>query len=271
MRGASLASLTTARAALGRELAGAASSAVFVRAGELFAVVDAVDANSAVLRALANPNRPAGAKRAMVTAMMVGHDQAAAAFVADLAASRWSHDPDLSEAIERLGVEATLIAIGPPDALESFEDDLFAVERFLAAHRDVVVALADADADAAARIALARRLWAQDLAPTTMMLVERAVRAPRGRPLIASLMLLAELSAERRGRMVASVVSATALTGAQRDRLATILAGAYGHPVRLDASVDPTVMGGMRVTIGSDLLDATVLARFVSLRRAIAS
>ncbi|MDR1151884.1 MAG: F0F1 ATP synthase subunit delta [Bifidobacteriaceae bacterium] len=271
MRGASLASLTTARTALNREMGGAASSEVFERAGELFAVVDALDANPAALRALANPNRPAGAKRTMVNAMMAGHDPSATAFAADLAAARWSHDADLSDAFERLGVEATMIAIGPPSALEHFENDMFAVERFLAAQPDVEVALADADAAPAARIALARRLWAADLAPTTMTLVERAVRAPRGRSLVASLILLAELAADRRGRMVASVVSALPLTDAQTGRLAAILADAYGYPVHLDASVDPGVMGGLRVVIGSDLLDATLLARFVSLRRAIAS
>jgi F-type H+-transporting ATPase subunit delta len=271
MRGASLASLVHARTEADRELAGAPSSVAGARAAELFALVDALDANPAALRALANPNRPAAAKRTMVATMMAGHNPASVDFAASVAAARWSHDRDLADALERLGVEATLAGVEADGALERFEDELVAVGRFLASQRDVRLALADADADPSARAALARRLWSASLAPATMTLVERVARAPRGRTPTASLVLLEELSAARRGRAVAGVVVAAPLTDAQTSRLAGILAKARGLPVRLDVSVDPAVVGGLRVTLGDDVVDATLLARLTGLRRAIAS
>ncbi|MDR0432369.1 MAG: F0F1 ATP synthase subunit delta [Bifidobacteriaceae bacterium] len=271
MRGASLASLTAARGALGRELAGAASAVAMERADELFAVVDALDAAPAALRALANPNRPAEPKRAMVRRIMDGHNQAACEFVAEVVVARWSRDADLSDALERLGVEACLIAIGSQDALEAFEGELFSVQRFLAAEPAVRGALADTEASGEARVRLAERLWAPTLTKSTMTLLTRVVRAPRRRSLTSSLILLAELSAERRGRMVAVVLSAVELTADQRERLASALRDAYGHQVRLDIVHDTAVVGGLRIEIGSDVLDATLLARFAALRRAIAS
>ncbi|MDR1427480.1 MAG: F0F1 ATP synthase subunit delta [Bifidobacteriaceae bacterium] len=271
MRGASLASLTTARTALDRELSGTPSAAAWARSDELFALVDALDATPAALRALANPNRPATAKRTFVSTMMAGHSPDATTFVADLVTARWSHDRDLADGLEQLGIEAALVAIGSEGQLEAFENQLFAVERFLARERDVRIALSDTDAAASARVGLARRLWAGTLDPIAQMLVERVVRSPRGRSLQASLLLLEAASASRRGRMVATVSAAAPLTTAQTDRLAGLLASAYGHPIRLDVSYDPTVVGGLRIGVGSDLVDATVLARLVSLKRAIAS
>jgi F-type H+-transporting ATPase subunit delta len=71
--------------------------------------------------------------------------------------------------------------------------------------------------------------------------------------------------------MVAAIVTGTPLSVAQRDRLAALLAEAYGHRMRLDVTVDPAVIGGVRITVGAEVLDATMIARLASLKRAIAS
>jgi F-type H+-transporting ATPase subunit delta len=270
MRGASQASMTAARTALDRELGGSPGAAS-ERAAELFALVDALDAAPAAARALANPNRPPAAKQAMVAAIMAGHDDAAIVFAGTVASARWSRDGDLTDALEQLGIEAALIGIGASGALEGFEDELFALRRFLGSHRAVRVALADGEARPEARAALARRLWTDAIGPATLSLVERIVRAPRGRSLTSSLIWLAELSAARRGRTVAQVVAGTPLAAAQTERLAALLERSYGHEIRLDVTVDPAVVGGLRVSVGAEVLDATLLARMATLKRAIAS
>ncbi|MDR1189979.1 MAG: F0F1 ATP synthase subunit delta [Bifidobacteriaceae bacterium] len=271
MRGGSLASVDAARAALDRELGPASPAAAATRSAELFALVDALDTNPPALRALANPNRPAAAKRDMVAAMMAGHDPTAIRYAGEVVAARWSHDRDLADALEQLGIEAALIGIEAAGGLEAFEDELRAVERFLAGQRAVRLALAEPDAEPDARVQLAKRLLADLLAPATMDLVAQVVRSPRRRSLVGSLILLEELSAARRGRMVATVSVAGPINAAQTERLSQILQDAYGHAFRLDIVTDPGMVGGLRVAVGSDLLDATLLARLTSLRRAIAS
>ena len=61
------------------------------------------------------------------------------------------------------------------------------------------------------------------------------------------------------------------LDAAQSERLASLLATALGRQVELNVIVDPTVVGGLRVQSGPDVIDATVLARLADARRRLAS
>jgi len=95
--------------------------------------------------------------------------------------------------------------------------------------------------------------------------------APRGRRFVATLGHLADLIAERRSRTVATVISAADLGTAQRLRLAEILGRAYGREMQVQVQVDPHVLGGLRVQVGPEVIDATVLARLADARRRLAS
>jgi F-type H+-transporting ATPase subunit delta len=75
----------------------------------------------------------------------------------------------------------------------------------------------------------------------------------------------------RRRKVVASVTSGSALTDAQRDRLTALLGEAYGSSIQLNVTVDPAVIGGLRVQVGSDVVDSTVLSRLADARRRLAS
>ena len=57
------------------------------------------------------------------------------------------------------------------------------------------------------------------------------------------------------------------LSAAQRTRLASILTSAYGLDIQINATVDPEVLGGIRVQVGAEVVDGTVLARLDDARR----
>ena len=65
-------------------------------------------------------------------------------------------------------------------------------------------------------------------------------------------------------------MAALPLTEAQRQRLGAALARTYGREVRLNIDVDPTVIGGLRVQIGGELFDGTMLGRLDEARRRLA-
>jgi F-type H+-transporting ATPase subunit delta len=65
------------------------------------------------------------------------------------------------------------------------------------------------------------------------------------------------------------VVAAAPLTAEQRSRLEASLQRRYGR-VRLNVDVDPSVIGGLRVQVGSELVDGTVSARLDEARRRLA-
>jgi F-type H+-transporting ATPase subunit delta len=75
------------------------------------------------------------------------------------------------------------------------------------------------------------------------------------------------IAAERRRRLIAVVRTPTEPTAQQRERLARVLAGIYGHEVYINVVIDPTVVGGMTVQVGDELIDGSVATRLGSLRR----
>jgi F-type H+-transporting ATPase subunit delta len=93
------------------------------------------------------------------------------------------------------------------------------------------------------------------------------VAHPRGRSLTAALELCSEMAAQRRQMLIAVVHSAVDLSESQRSRLASALSGAYGHQVHLNVIVDPSVVGGMSVQIGDELIDGTIASQLAAVRR----
>jgi F-type H+-transporting ATPase subunit delta len=69
---------------------------------------------------------------------------------------------------------------------------------------------------------------------------------------------------------VAEVRSAHDLTEADRERLEQALARQYGRDVHLNVIVDPSLLGGLRVEIGDDVIDGSVVARLDQARRKLA-
>lgn len=72
---------------------------------------------------------------------------------------------------------------------------------------------------------------------------------------------------ERRRVVSAEVVSAVPLDDAQRTALAGALAGTSGRGVEIDLRVDPSLLGGLMVTMGGTTFDGSVRAQLQSLRR----
>ncbi|MBS0979781.1 ATP synthase F1 subunit delta [Acetobacter thailandicus] len=81
--------------------------------------------------------------------------------------------------------------------------------------------------------------------------------------------VFSELAAARRGESVAEVVSAQALTDAQRDQLKLSLAQAGYAQVVVRESVDPSLLGGLVVRVGARLYDASIQTRLFHLHYAM--
>ncbi len=103
-----------------------------------------------------------------------------------------------------------------------------------------------------------------------MRLLEIAVTRPRGRSLETAIQDLLDLAAERRSRYVAQVRVARPLDADQEARLQASLARIYGREVQLQVDVDPTVLGGIEVRVGDEVIDGTVSRRLHDVRRSLA-
>ncbi|WAT18748.1 F0F1 ATP synthase subunit delta [Aurantiacibacter sp. MUD11] len=81
----------------------------------------------------------------------------------------------------------------------------------------------------------------------------------------------ATIAAAQRGEVQAEVASAHALTDAQLAELETKLRAREGRTVKLKSRVDPDLLGGLVVTIGSKRIDSSIRTRLNSLAQAMKS
>ncbi|MCB2411768.1 F0F1 ATP synthase subunit delta [Demequina sp. TTPB684] len=236
-------------------------------AAQLFAVVDALDGSGSLRRALTDPSRPAKDKAALAANLFSGSDERVRTVVGDLVKERWSEEEDLVQSVEDAGSLALLAQADAADTLHQVEEELFRFERELTAHRSLLTALGDRSTDASRRVALLKDVVGNKVGATTLALLERKVAAPRDTRLLNAVRELVQAAAERRERLVARVTAAVELSAAQRNRLATILKDAFGHDIQVNVAVDPEVLGGIKVQVGSEVVDGTIVSRLADARR----
>jgi len=75
--------------------------------------------------------------------------------------------------------------------------------------------------------------------------------------------------ADHRGEMSATVTAATKLTDAQVTALTQALKAALGKDVMLDQIVDPSLIGGLTVKVGSRMIDTSLRTKLNSLKHAM--
>ncbi len=81
---------------------------------------------------------------------------------------------------------------------------------------------------------------------------------------------LSDLAAARRDQIVAHVRAAIALSAQQRERLAASLHRIYGKPIQVHVQVDPSLLSGLVVHVGDDVIDGSAIGRLERLRRSLA-
>lgn len=240
-------------------------------AGEILAVADLLRREPRLRRALADPGRRPEDRAGLIRSILAGKvsDPAVDALAA-LVAGRWSGPAALLDGTERLGVDGLLAAADKSGDLADVEDELFRFGQIVAGDPRLAAALADSAAPVAARAELVNGLLDGKVKAPTLSLAQLAVAGFGGRSFDSSLNRLVELAAAKRDRSVAHVTTAVPLTDAEEERLAARLAEMYGRGVSLKVHVDPRVIGGMRVKVGSDLYDGTVSRRLAEAKTALA-
>jgi F-type H+-transporting ATPase subunit delta len=79
----------------------------------------------------------------------------------------------------------------------------------------------------------------------------------------------ARLAAEKRGTVAAEVTTAIKLTAAQAKGVAAALRQALGKDPEITTKVDPAMLGGLKVRVGSRLFDASLKTRLDQLKFAL--
>ncbi len=269
MRGISTDSVAAGQERLETLLAAAGTNPAAL-GDDLFTVTDVLAANPALRRALTDPARDGQAKAALVERIFTGRVSGDAVDVlAGLVRGRWSQAGDLTDAVEQYGVSALLAAADRAGRLDAVEDELFRFARTIEGDQGLRDAFSQRTAGTNRKSELVHTLLQGRAAPETVRLATQAASHPRGLRTAQVLEQFVQAAAHRRQQVVAHVVAAAPLTTEQRARLEAALQRRYGR-VRLNVDVDPSVLGGIRVQVGSELVDGTVTTRLDEARRRLA-
>ncbi len=270
MQGASRAAYAHVRASLQSALDSGVDWAQLSQ--ELFGVVDALDSSSMLRRALGDPSRWPGDKRALVERLLAGRAQpATVALVSEAVAQRWADERDLPTALEQAAVE-TLVAIADAGAYaDDLEEQLFRFERAVTGNAELREAINDPLLPVERKRDLVVRLLEGKVTRETLRLAVRAIEHPRGLRFAHAIEGYLDVAQTRREQLSAIVTVADALTATQHDRLAAALGRIYGRAVALKVVLDPQVLGGIRVQVGDEVIDGTVLRRLGEARRLMGS
>ena len=262
---------STGVARTGAAAPGTGTSLAATVGDELFAVLHLLDSEPGLRRALADPSKPADEKGAIVVALLHGKvTPATEELAAATVRAPWAGPAGMTDALEQLAVEAFAIAAEESGQLDDLEDELFRFNRVVASEPELRAALTEPALPPQGKQGLINALLADKVTPVTLRLITEMSLHPRGRPLVVSLDMCTRIAAERRQRLIAVVRTATGLSAEQRRRLADALAGIYGHEVYVNIVIDPTVMGGMTIQVGDELIDASVASRLSAVRRKLA-
>jgi len=265
MRGASRDSLAAARERLEGQAAGHDPAGL---ADELFAAADACDSSPSLRAALTAPAAEADAKAALATDVFGGQfSPVAVDLLASVARSRWSNPREFVDALDMLGVQAVVTSAENHGVLEQVEADLFQFGQIVTDQPPLRGALTDRSLPSESRAELAAGLLEGRTPDETRRLVRRVVGHPRGLSFETALQAVIDEVAQRRERRVATVVTAIPLTQAQHQRLVAALAAKFATQISLNVIVDADVIGGLRVSVGDQVIDGTIANRLDEARQ----
>jgi F-type H+-transporting ATPase subunit delta len=267
MRGASADSLARVQEQFEDTLASTGGDAV-TTGRDLFAISTLLDRQPRLLRLLTDTGRDPGSRAEVVERVLRGKaDERAVDATAGLARGRFSDPWDFSDAVETLGLAAVFAEARRRGTAETIGSELHAVTRALEGEPETAQALDALRSDPARRADVLERVLAGKVDELTVLIARQMVERRPGERAVRRIEEASEAAAAAAHRVAAVVTSATPLTRAQQDRLAGILANLYEGPVQLHLDLDPTLVGGLRVEVGDDIIDASVVTRLADARR----
>ncbi|WEV65602.1 F0F1 ATP synthase subunit delta [Bifidobacterium sp. ESL0764] len=240
---------------------------------ELFVVTNLLDHDARVERSLTDPSRPTADKKALINAILADQaDPLTVDILDDLVSRNWSRVRDIANAVEDFAVDAMMYYADATDCTLTVSIELAEMRSALLKMSVLRSKLSDEFAPAKARLDLLHTVFeGSKLNKVTMRLAEHAVANPRHRRFLVTLEWLIAKFTRHMGQSMVTVTTATPLNQTQIKRLAAIYSSRLGRPVHINSSVDPSVLGGMRVQIGADVTDNTVAAQLLQLRRKVST
>ncbi|MBP3089014.1 F0F1 ATP synthase subunit delta [Corynebacterium sp. sy017] len=233
---------------------------------ELFDVVDVLEGDRRLRIAVADSSRTAQQRSGLISAVFAGKVSQTTLEVLITAASlEWSTPREFRAGLVELGRHALLRSAEVQGQIGQVEEELFRLSRLLGKEAQLTLLLDDRSADPQRKSALfASVLYGKVTAVTEALALQVTRRTEHN--VIDDINALSKKAAALQGRDVAFVVSATELSGAQNDSLANKLEQIYGRAMNIHSEVDPSLLGGMIIRVGDEVIDGSTSGKIERLR-----
>jgi F-type H+-transporting ATPase subunit delta len=155
-------------------------------------------------------------------------------------------------------------------SLDQVAGDLATLKKAIVENADlqrlIASPLVPRDQQAKAVLAIVEKMGVSDL---TRRFVGTVARNRRLFRLPAIIDAYSALLAEHRGEVTATVTSAKPLSAPQAESVNAALRAAVGRKVAVSVHVDPALLGGLKVKVGSRLIDASLASKLQRLQLAM--
>lgn len=238
---------------------------------ELFTITKVLDDSIQLERALTDPSRPVADKVAVLKELLGDNAHPMTMeIMTDLVSRRWSRARDIANAVEDFGVDAMMYYADATDATLQVSIELSELHSALLNLPVVRAKLYDYQATSEARVKLFREVFSgKTLNKVTMRLAEHATCNLRRRRYLETIQWLINKFSRHMGESMITVTTASPLNIDQIKRLTAVYSAKLDHPVHINSVVDPTVLGGMRIQVGDEVTDNTVVAQLQQLHRTV--
>ncbi len=237
---------------------------------DLLAAAALVRSEPSLRRVLVDPSIPGDAKGDLVRRLVGdGLGDEALDLLVRASGSRWTMGRHLPDTLEELGVRATVHSADADHDPNRVADELFAVLRAVNENPPLRDALSDPARSQTDKRDLVRDLLGDRTTAATLRLVEQSLSGTH-RTVPLALEEYQRVAAAAHDQRVATVTVARGLADDDSERLSRALSEQYGRAIHLNVVVNPDVLGGVRVTIGDDVIDGTIRARLAEAERTVA-
>lgn len=233
---------------------------------DLFVAVDRLDEERALRISVAETSTSAEQRKGIMNQVFAGKvSESALSVLNEAAAQTWSTPRELRTGLVSLGRRALLRGAESQGQLKQVEDELFTLSTILEREDELISLLTDRRSSMDAR----RKLVADIIYGKVTMFTEALVLQVIGRPEDNPVDDVANLSSEAaslQGREVARVQSATELNEVQQSALAEKLEEIYGRAISIQSEVDPSLLGGVKIRVGSEVIDGSTRGKIARMK-----
>jgi len=220
--------------------------------------------------ALADAGQPVDSRESLARDLFGSKVSALALdFLVAATRSRWSSPDDLVEGIESSAAFIVFAAADAAGEMDRVENEIFAFGQAVDANAELQMALTNPAFSSELKAGVVRDVLGGRTARGSALLLEHTGANLRGRRVDVALRNLSDIAANLRSRIVAEVRVAIPLNNEQVTRLSNVLARLAGQQVSLNVVVDPSVVGGVSVRLGDDVIDGSVSTRLEQARRTL--